>query len=98
MSTKIIPLGDTILVSMIDDREEVKDGIVIPEVAMEAPQRAKVLALGKGRKCPKCGELIEFSVRKGDIVMLPRYGGTKVTLEGKTYQIIKEEDILGVLE
>ena len=94
---KIQPLGDRVLVEPVKEKEEKKGGIIIPDTAKEKPQQGKVIAVGTG-KLDDSGAKIPFNVKKGDKVLMPKYGGTEIKLDGKEYQIMREEDILGVLE
>ena len=93
---KIRPLGDRVLVEPVKDTEVQKGGIIIPDTAKEKPQEGKVVAVGTG-KLDDSGKVIPFNVKKGDIVLMPKYGGTEVKIDGKEYQIVREEDILGVI-
>jgi chaperonin GroES len=93
---KIKPLGDRVLVEPTESAEQVKGGIVIPDSAKEKPQEATVIAVGTG-KLDDDGKVIPFNVKKGDLVLMPKYGGTEVKIDDKTYQIIREDDILGVI-
>ena len=92
----IRPLGDRVLVEPIEEKEQNVGGIIIPDSAKEKPMQGKVLAVGK--KLDKAGKEIKFDVKKGDMVLLPKYGGTEVKLDGKKLQLVREEDLLGVLE
>lgn len=94
--TKIQPLGDRVLVKKIQENEQVRGGIIIPDSAKEKPQQAEVVALGTGRKDDN-GKPINFSVKVGDRVLTNKYGGTEVKLNDETYEIMREEDILGVI-
>lgn len=94
---KIQPLGDRVLVEPLKEGEVNKGGIIIPDSAKEKPQEGKVIAVGTGKLNDK-GEKIAFNVKKGDRVLMPKYGGTEVKVDGKEYQIVREEDILGILE
>ena len=94
---KIQPLGDRVLVEPIEESVESKGGIIIPDTAKEKPMTGKVIAVGTG-KLDDNGKKIPFNVKKGDKVLMPKYGGTEVKLDDKTYQIMREEDILGVVE
>lgn len=93
---KIQPLGDRVLVEPVKETEVKKGGIIIPDTAKEKPQQGKVIAVGTG-KLDDSGKKIPFNVKKGDKVLMPKYGGTEIKLDGKEYQIMREEDILGVL-
>ena len=94
---KIKPLGDRVLVQLIEDQEMEKDGIIIPDSAKEKPQEGKVIALGQGKRDDD-GKLIPMVVKKGDRVLMPKYGGTEVKLNETEYQIVREDDILGIVE
>tara|TARA_B100001248_G_scaffold217689_2_gene172905 strand:- start:11850 stop:12170 length:321 start_codon:yes stop_codon:yes gene_type:complete len=95
--TPIQPLGDRVLIKQIEEKEQMKDGIYIPEAAQEKSQEAEVVALGTGRKNDK-GESVEFSVKVGDRVLTSKYGGTEVSVSGQTYMLVREDDILGVMQ
>ena len=93
---KIKPLGERVLVQPMKEDEVKKGGIIIPDTAKEKPQEGKVVAVGTG-KIDKEGKLVPFNVKVGDLVLMPKYGGTEVKLDGKEYQIIREEDILAII-
>lgn len=93
---KIRPLGDRVLVEPIEEKEQTVGGIIIPDSAKEKPMQGKVIAVGK--KTDKDGKEVQFDVKAGDTVLLPKYGGTEVKLDGKKLQLVREEDLLGVLE
>jgi len=93
---KIKPLGDRVLVKPAEAGEETKGGIIIPDTAKEKPQEGTVIEVGTGR-LDEDGKVIPFNVKKGDRVLLPKYGGTEVKIDDEEYQIIREEDILGVI-
>jgi len=93
---KIKPLGDRVLVQPVEEAEVEKGGIIIPDTAKEKPQEGKIVAVGTG-KLDDDGKVIPFNVKKGDIVLMPKYGGTEVKLDDKTYQIVREDDILAVI-
>ncbi|MEM1057804.1 MAG: co-chaperone GroES [Verrucomicrobiota bacterium] len=90
------PLGDRVLVQQVEEKEQVKNGIIIPDSAKEKPQEATVVAVGSGKRDEK-GEKIPFEVKAGDKVLISKYGGTEVKIDGDTYQILREDDILGVI-
>lgn len=94
---KVRPLGDRVLVEPVAEEEVKKGGIIIPDTAKEKPQEGKVVAVGTG-KLDENGKLIPFNVKKGDRVLMPKYGGTEVKIDDKEYQIIREEDILAVID
>ena len=93
---KIKPLGERVLVEPVKEEEAVKGGIIIPDSAKEKPQEGKVIAVGTG-KIDENGKKIPFNAKKGDIVLMPKYGGTEVKVDGKEYQIMREDDILAVI-
>ena len=92
----IRPLGDRVLIEPIEEKEQTVGGIIIPDSAKEKPMQGKVIAVGK--KTDKDGKEIKFDVKKGDTVLLPKYGGTEVKLNDKKLQLVREEDLLGVIE
>jgi chaperonin GroES len=94
---KIRPLQDRILVKRIDEEEKTKGGIIIPDTAKEKPSEGKVVAVGKG-KVNEDGKLTPLDVKKGDRILFSKYSGTEVNIEGDEHLIIREDDVLGVLE
>lgn len=94
---KIKPLGDRVLVEPKKDQEVSKGGIIIPDSAKEKPTEGTVIAVGTGKR-DDTGKLIEFTVKIGDTVLMPKYGGTEVKINDREYQIMREEDILGIVE
>ena len=92
----IKPLADRVLVKPLDEKEVTKGGIIIPDTAKEKPQEAEVVALGTGKRDDD-GKLLEFTVKAGDKVLISKYGGTEVKVEGESYLIMREDDILGIL-
>ena len=97
MATKVKPLGDRVLVKPLEEEEQIKGGIIIPDTAKEKPQRGEVVAVGDG-KTDDAGKRIELSVKKGDLVLYGKYGGTDVRLDDIDYLILSEGDILAVIE
>ncbi len=93
---KIRPLGERVLVEPIEEKEQTVGGIIIPDSAKEKPMQGKVVAVGK--KLDKDGAEIAFDVKVGDTVLLPKYGGTEVKVGDKKLQLVREEDLLGVVE
>ena len=93
---KIKPLGERVLVEPMKEGEVKKGGIIIPDTAKEKPQEGVVVALGTG-KIDENGKKVPFNVKKGDVVLMPKYGGTEVKMGGKEYQIMREEDILAII-
>ena len=91
------PLGDRVLVQAIEQDEVKKGGIIIPDTAKEKPQEGKIVAIGTGKRDDN-GKLIPFEVKKGDRVLISKYGGTEIKIDGKEYLIMEESQILGILE
>jgi chaperonin GroES len=86
------PLGDRVIVEVLDEEETTFSGIVLPDTAKEKPQRGKVLAVGPGKY--EDGKLVPLDVKKGDEVIFSKYGGTEVKVSGDEYLILRESDIL----
>ena len=86
------PLGDRVIVEVLDEEETTFSGIVLPDTAKEKPQRGKVLAVGPGKY--EDGKLVPLDVKKGDEVIFSKYGGTEVKVGGEEYLILRESDIL----
>ena len=96
MASKVKPIGDRVLVEPLDEKETIKGGIIIPDTAKEKPQEGKIVAVGTG-KTDDNGKKIEFTVKVGDKVLVSKYGGTEVKVEGESYTIMREDDILGII-
>ena len=96
MAVNVRPLGDRVLVQPLEEAEVKKGGIIIPDTAKEKPQEGKVVALGTGKRDDD-GKLIAFTVKKGDKVLISKYGGTEIKIEGSSYLIMREDDILGII-
>ena len=94
---KIKPLGDRVLVEPVEEKEVNKGGIIIPDSAKEKPQEGKIIEVGAGKK-DEDGKLIPMNVKKGDKVLMPKYGGTEIKIDDKEYQIVREDDILAIVE
>jgi len=94
---KIRPLQDRVIVERLAEEEKTKGGIIIPDTAKEKPMEGKVIAVGKGRVAED-GKLIKLDVKAGDKVLFSKYAGTEVKIDGKEYLIMREDDILGVIE
>ena len=92
---KIRPLGDRVLVAPAEAKDVTKGGIIIPDSAKEKPMEGKVVAIGKKRDDD--GKEIPFDVKVGDKVLLPKYGGTEVKIDDVVYQLVREDDLLGVI-
>jgi len=97
MMLNIRPIGDRILVEAVEVKEVKKGGIVIPDIAKEKPMECRVVALGTG-KTDDNGKKVPFEMKKGDRVLVTKYGGTEIKLEGKEYKILNSEDALAVIE
>ena len=97
MTLNIRPLGDRILVEAVEEKEVKKGGINIPDTAKEKPMEGRVVALGTG-KTDDNGKKVPFEMKKGDRLLVTKYGGTEIKLEGKEYKILNSEDVLAVLE
>jgi len=97
MAMNLKPLGDRILVEPVEEKETKKGGIIIPDSAKEKPTEAVVIALGTGKTDDE-GKKIPFEVKKGDRVLISKYGGTEVKIEDKEYKILNADDILAVIE
>jgi chaperonin GroES len=93
----IRPLHDRVLVKRVKEEEKTKGGIIIPDTAKEKPIEGKVVAVGNG-KILETGETRSLEVKKGDRVLFGKYSGTEVKIEGEEHLILREDDILGVVE
>ena len=91
------PLGDRILVKRVKEEERTKGGIIIPDTAKEKPQEGKIVAVGKG-KYGDNGKLIPIEVKAGDKILFGKYSGSEFKLEGEDLLILREDDILGIIE
>ncbi len=94
---KMRPLQDRIIVKRLEEEEKTKGGIIIPDSAKEKPQEGKVIAVGQG-KMTEDGKLIPLDVKVGDRILFGKYSGTEVKIEGEEHLIMREEDILGIIE
>ena len=97
MAIKIKPLGDRVVVEPIEQEEITAGGIVLPETAKEKPQQGTVTAVGPGAR-DEDGKRIALDVKVGDKVLFPKYGGTELKLDGKKLLILRESDLLGIVE
>lgn len=93
---KMIPLGDRVIVRLLEQEEKKKGGIIIPDTAKERPSEGEVIAVGKGRRNTS-GERMELEVKKGDRVLFSKYAGTEIEIESSKCLVMKEEDILAIL-
>jgi chaperonin GroES len=94
---KIRPLQDRVIVKRLEEEEKTKGGIIIPDSAKEKPQEGKVIAVGKG-KVTEDGKVIPLDVKAGDRILFGKYSGSEVKIEGEEHLIMREEDILGIIE
>jgi len=94
---KIRPLQDRILVKRIEEEQKTEGGIIIPDTAKEKPMEGKVVAVGKG-KVSEDGKLMPLDLKKGDRILFSKYAGTEVKIEGEEHLIMREDDVLGVIE
>ena len=93
----VSPLHDRIIVERIDEGEQKVGGIIIPDTAKEKPQQGKVIAVGKGR-VEKDGKVTPLDVKAGDTVLFGKYAGQEIKIDGNEYLIVREEEVLGVIE
>ena len=96
MATKIRPLHDRVIVKRIEEQEKTKGGLIIPDTAKEKPQEGRVIAVGPGKQDD--GKVIPLGVKAGDKILFGKYSGTEIKLDGEEHLIMKEDDILGVIE
>ena len=94
---KIRPLQDRVIVKRIKEEEKTKGGIIIPDTAKEKPQEGRVVAVGKG-KVSEEGKLTPLDVKAGDRILFGKYSGTEIKIEDEEHLIMREDDILGVIE
>ncbi len=96
-STKIQPLADRVVVQALEEADQTRGGLYIPDTAKEKPQQGKVVAVGPG-KLSEQGERLDPDVKEGDTVLYGKYSGTEVTVEGEEFLILRESDILAVIQ
>jgi chaperonin GroES len=94
---KFRPLYDRILVERVESEEKTKGGIIVPDTAKEKPQQGKVIAVGHGKRLED-GKLIPLEVKAGDTILFGKYSGSEIKVEGNEYLIMKEDDVLGLVE
>jgi len=94
---KIRPLQDRVIVERIEEEQKTKVGIIIPDTAKEKPQEGKVIAVGKG-KINDDGKVVPLTVKAGDKILFGKYSGSEVKVDGNEYLIMREDDILGIIE
>ena len=95
-AAKIKPLADRVVVKALEETEEMRGGLYIPDTAKEKPQQGEIIAVGPGRLSDK-GERIAMELSEGDRVLYGKYSGTEVTVDGETYLILRESDVLAVI-
>jgi len=96
-AAKLRPLGDRVVVKILESEEKTKGGIFLPDTAKEKPQQAKIVAVGPG-KTLEDGKKSPIDLKEGDLVLFAKYAGTEVKVEGEEYLVISEKDILAVVE
>ena len=97
MATSIRPLNDRIIVRRVEDQEQMRGGLYIPDTAKEKPQEGEVIAVGNGKLLDN-GTRIAIDIKAGDKVLFGKYAGTEIKLDGEEYLILREDDVLGVIE
>ena len=95
--SSIRPLQDRVIIRRIEEQEQIRGGIIIPDTAREKPQEGEVIAVGAGKKLDS-GERLALDVKEGDRVLFGKYAGTEIKLDDQEYLIMREDDILGVIE
>ncbi len=96
MAAKVKPLHDRIIVKRLDEEEKTAGGIIIPDTAKEKPQEGMVVAVGSGKR--EDGKVVALDVKEGDKVLFGKYSGTEIELDGDEHLIMREDDILGIVE
>ena len=96
-SVKVAPLADRVVVKALDEAEQMRGGLYIPDTAKEKPQQGKVIAVGAG-KADKDGKRIALDVKAGDKILFGKYSGQEIKLDGEEYLIMREDEVLAVLE
>jgi chaperonin GroES len=94
---KIRPLQDRVIVQRIEEEEKTKGGLIIPDTAKEKPQEGKIVAVGKGKLNDEC-KITPLDVKVNDRVLFGKYAGTEINIDGEEHLIMREEDILGIIE
>jgi chaperonin GroES len=97
MATKLTPLHDRVLIRRVEEQESVRGGIIIPDTAKEKPQEGEVIAVGKG-KINEEGKVRHMDVEEGDRILFGKYAGTEIKIDGEELVIMREEEVLGILE
>jgi chaperonin GroES len=94
---KVRPLHDRVVIKRIEEQETVRGGIIIPDSAKEKPQEAEVVAVGSGKR-NEAGQVFPLEVKAGDRILFGKYSGTEIKLDGEEYLILREDEILGIIE
>ena len=94
---KVKPLHDRILIKRVEEKETIKGGIIIPDTAKEKPQEGEVIAVGTGKKTEE-GKVIPLDVKAGDRILFGKYPGTEIKIDDQEYLIIREDEVLGIIE
>ena len=97
MATKLTPLHDRIVVSRIEEAETTRGGIIIPDSAKDKPQEGEVIAVGNGKSNDE-GKVFPLAVKAGDRILFGKYSGTEIKIDGEEFLIMREEEVLGILE
>ena len=96
-NVKIKPIGDRVLVEHIEEKEQVRGGIIIPDSAKEKPQEGEIIAVGPGGR-DDSGKIVALDVKAGDRILFGKWSGTEVKIDGEEFLIMKESDIMGIIE
>ena len=96
LGVKVSPLADRVVIKALEETEQMRGGLYIPDTAKEKPQQGKVVAVGKG-KIEKDGKVTPLDVKEGDTILFGKYSGQEIKLDGEEYLIMREEEILGVI-
>ena len=97
MATKLTPLHDRIVIRRIEEAETTRGGIIIPDTAKDKPQEGEVVSVGKG-KVNEDGKVFPLAVKEGDRILFGKYAGTEIKIDGEELLIMREEEVLGILE
>ncbi len=97
MAAKLTPLHDRILVRRVEESETTRGGIIIPDTAKDKPQEGEVIAVGKGKSNDE-GKVFPLAVKPGDRILFGKYAGTEIKIDGEEFVIMREEEVLGILE
>ena len=96
MAQRVKPLHDRIIVKRLEEESKTKGGLIIPDTAKEKPQQGKVVAVGAGKR--EDGKVLPLDVKTGDTVLFTKYAGTEIKLDGEDHLILREDDVLGIVE